>query len=79
MKRFQQIPHVYFVKIVKRSLTAPCFQSINVVHSSYSGNRQTRMTTVTLTHAHRGLMSPVIVMVINNIVHYITVDIITSL
>ena len=42
MKRFQEIPHIYFVKIAKRSL------SINQVQSSYSGKRQTRTTTVTL-------------------------------
>ena len=34
----------------------PCSQLINKARSSYSGNRQTRMTTVTLTHALQGLI-----------------------
>ena len=42
--------------IASDCLTAPCFQSINEVHSSYSGNRQTRTTTVTLAHAHGELI-----------------------
>ena len=34
----------------------PCFQPINKVRSSYSGNKQkSRTTTVTLAHALRGL------------------------
>ena len=35
----------------------PCSQLINGSRSSYSGNRQTRTTTVTLAHALRGLIN----------------------